>query len=150
MTRNKLDAGEHYSLLKWLDTPAQRVRAIINSDTNTAAEASKELGLVLTAHNINKARGILGILKRPSSKNRLSKSPPAEITDILCQRLPIHVLADMVAYTIGTDQDGDSEPASDYIYRTSKQRFGAPAWTTALAAAKARYDTGYSPRSNPV
>lgn len=60
----------------------------------------------------------------------------------LCERLPITVLADMVAHTIATDEEGESEPTSDFLYQVGKHRFGED-WQTQIEAAKARYDTGY-------
>lgn len=146
ITRNKLDAIENYRLLKWLDTPKQRVLCVITPDDKTAAAATTELGMPITALNIKKSRKNLGILKPgPHQHNR----PAPEALELICQRLPASLLADIIAHIIGTDQDGDSEPVSDYIYRTSKHRFGAPAWTAALDAAKARFDTGYIP-ATPV
>lgn len=66
----------------------------------------------------------------------------------LCERLPITVLADMVAHTIATDEEGESESTSDFLYQVGKQRFGED-WQTHIESAKARYDTGYLP-ATPV
>lgn len=60
----------------------------------------------------------------------------------LCEHLPASTLADMIAHTIATDEEGESESTSDFLYQVGKQRFGEN-WQTALEAAKARYDTGY-------
>ena len=62
----------------------------------------------------------------------------------LCQRLPARVLADMVAYTIAADEEGESESTSDFLYEVGKHRFGDD-WQAALESAKARYDTAYLP-----
>jgi hypothetical protein len=50
----------------------------------------------------------------------------------------------MVAHTIATDEEGESESTSDFLYQVGKQRFGED-WQTAIEATKARYDTGYLP-----
>lgn len=63
---------------------------------------------------------------------------------MLCERLPITVLADMVAHIIATDEEGESESTSDFLYQVGKQRFGDD-WQTHIESAKARYDTGYLP-----
>lgn len=62
----------------------------------------------------------------------------------LCERLPASTLADMVAHTIATDEEGESESTSDFLYEVGKLRFGDD-WQTAIESAKARYDTGYLP-----
>lgn len=62
----------------------------------------------------------------------------------LCERLPASTLADMVAHTIATDEEGESESTSDFLYQVGKQRFGED-WQTHIESAKARYDTGYLP-----
>lgn len=58
----------------------------------------------------------------------------------LCERLPASTLADMVAHTIATDEEGESESTSDFLYQVGKQRFGDD-WQTNIEAAKDRYDT---------
>lgn len=60
----------------------------------------------------------------------------------LCQCLPARVLADMVAYTIAADEEGESESTSDFLYEVGKLRFGDD-WQANIENAKARYDTGY-------
>jgi hypothetical protein len=60
----------------------------------------------------------------------------------LCERLPASTLADMIAHTIATDEEGESEPTSDFLYDVGKERFGED-WQTHIESAKARYDTGY-------
>lgn len=62
----------------------------------------------------------------------------------LCERLPASTLADMVAHTIATDEEGESESTSDFLYQVGRHRFGDD-WQTNIEAAKARYDTGYLP-----
>lgn len=62
----------------------------------------------------------------------------------LCERLPASTLADMVAHAIATDEEGESESTSDFLYQVGKQRFGED-WQTAIESAKARYDTAYLP-----
>ena len=62
----------------------------------------------------------------------------------LCERLPASTLADMVAHTIATDEEGESESTSDFLYNVGKHRFGDD-WQTNIEAAKARYDTAYLP-----
>jgi hypothetical protein len=60
----------------------------------------------------------------------------------LCERLPASTLADMIAHTIATDEEGESESTSDFFYDVGKERFGDD-WQTHIESAKARYDTGY-------
>ena len=62
----------------------------------------------------------------------------------LCERLPASTLADMVAHTIATDEEGESESTSDFLYDVGKIRFGDD-WQFHVEAAKARYDTAYIP-----
>jgi hypothetical protein len=62
----------------------------------------------------------------------------------LCERLPASTLADMIAHTIATDEEGESESTSDFLYNVGKHRFGEN-WQTHIESAKARYDTGYLP-----
>jgi hypothetical protein len=78
-------------------------------------------------------------------------NPPgaAQILIQLCERLPASTLADMIAHTIATDEEGESEPTSDFLYNVGKHRFGDD-WQTHIESAKARYDTGFTPTDDPT
>ena len=60
-------------------------------------------------------------------------------------RLPITTLSDMVAHTIGTDEDGDSEATSDFLHAIGKERWGRKDWENALEQAHHRFDPEYTP-----
>ena len=62
----------------------------------------------------------------------------------LVTRLPITTLSDMVAHTIGTDEDGDSEATSDFLHAIGKQRWGRQDWENALEQAHHRFDPEYT------
>lgn len=138
---NKLNNANTYRLLKWLDTPKRRVLCGILTDDEMAGNAANTLRVVITGLNIKGARKTLGILKHEPGEKRQINSMAAESLEIICQRLPASTLADMVAHIIGSDENGESEATSDFLYAAGKLRFSNPDWLRAIERAKARYDT---------
>lgn len=89
---------------------------------------------------------IKALLYISAAHNKIAPEQHAHnILLLLLERLPITTMSDIVAHMIATDEDGDSEAASDLVHAVGKERWGTDEWEAAMQLARHRYDPEYTP-----